>query len=42
MTFSLPDAFIENGDVLDPPVSMTALANNNIGSFDECPFEILV
>jgi len=42
MTFSLPDAFVEYGDMLDPPVSMTSLANDNIGSFDECPFEILV
>jgi hypothetical protein len=42
MTFSLPDAFVEYGDVLDSPIGMAALTNDNIGGLDEGPFEVLV
>jgi len=42
MTFSLPDAFVEYGDVLGPPSGMAALTNDDVGGLDESPFEVLV
>jgi len=42
MTFSLPDAFVEYGDVLRPPSGMAALTNDDVGGLDESPFQVLV
>ncbi len=42
MTFPLPDAFLEYGDMLSSPIGMAALTNDDIGGIDKGPFEVLV
>lgn len=42
VAFAAPDALVEVSDVLHPPVGMMALANNDIGGFDEGPFQVVV
>jgi len=42
MTFPAPDPFKENGHMLVSPIRVSSLADDNIGGFDEGPFEILV
>jgi len=42
MTFPLPDAFVEYGDMLSSPSGMAALTNDDIGGLDKGPFEVLV
>ena len=34
------DAFIEMGDILHPPVGVMAMADDDVGGFDEGPFQV--